>query len=349
MKRAAWIVALGLVVACAPPTSSSSAPRPKKETPPPGGQFGGSDPDSETVPASCDPPGEPTGEDITIAPEFQSHYRAFDLGEIPGVPSPLGGCTLAAGDPNTLLVAGNSAQSAGALYSIKVKRDACKHIVGWDGTATKVMDAPFMDASLLHFGPQNTLVYTMWSAESDEMSWPGKIAQVPTGSSAATVIANVKAMGRTEDQGPGGLQFVPPGLTAEGQLRAMSTPLGDILHIGYEKTADGLRITSVNKTNVRLGGWPGGFAYVPAGSPGFAKQSLIVTELTGNIVAIYEVDADGDPLPATKKMFFDKFPSPWGAYFDAITGDYLFLTWGNGEADRIYEVQGFAVPPAGPK
>jgi hypothetical protein len=41
------------------------------------------------------------------------------------------------------------------------------------------------------------------------------------------------------------------------------------------------------------------------------------------------------------------FPRPWGAYFEPVTGDYLFLTWGAGN-DRIYLVEGFAAPPPPP-
>ena len=151
-----------------------------------------------------------------------------------------------------------------------------------------------------------------------------------------------------DDQGPGGIGFVPPGLAAEGQLRALSQPIGQVLHIGYQKTDDGIRVTTVDKQPAILEGWPGGFAYVPAGSPGFPKQSMIVAEWSGGVVSTYEVDQQGDPIVSTRKLFFDKFSAPWGAYFDAVTGDYLFLTWG-GSPDRVFAVQGFAIPPAAPR
>lgn len=72
---------------------------------------------------------------------------------------------------------------------------------------------------------------------------------------------------------------------------------------------------------------------VPAGSPGFANQSLIVAEWraadpTLDRVAVYDVDPMGDPMVATRREFFHKFLRPWGAYFEPITGDYLFLSWG---------------------
>ena len=61
-------------------------------------------------------------------------------------------------------------------------------------------------------------------------------------------------------------------------------------------------------------------------------------------VAVYDVDANGDPLPATRREFFSKFPRPWGAYFEPVTGDYMFLSWGSGD-DHLYIVQGFVPPP----
>jgi hypothetical protein len=64
-------------------------------------------------------------------------------------------------------------------------------------------------------------------------------------------------------------------------------------------------------------------------------------------VAVYEVDGFGDPKPSTRKEFFTTFPRPWGAYFEAQTGDFLFLTWGT-IPDRVYVVQGFTKPPPPP-
>ena len=109
-----------------------------------------------------------------------------------------------------------------------------------------------------------------------------------------------------------------------------------------------LSVTGVTPT-VTLPNNPGGFAYVPAGSPGFAAQSIIVAEWrqsghADDRVAVYEADAQGDPIIATRREFMSAFPRPWGAYFEPVTGDYLFLSWGLG-TDRVYVVQGFVPPP----
>lgn len=286
--------------------------------------------------------------DATLAAEFASAYHAFDLGAVPGVPDPLGGCVIAQTDPNTLLIAGRSEYQNGALYQVKVKRDACKHIVGWDGTATKIMDAPYIDANLV-YGPSGALLYSMWNADDASFQWPAKIAQRALSATAPTILADIRALSGVTDEGPGGIGFVPPGLGSAGELRGISQPLGEVLHIAYTKDGTtGVRITSAQKTGTKLAGWPGGFAYVPAGSPGFPKQRMIVAEWKANVVSTYEVDDHGDPIVATRSLFFDHFNLPWGAYFDAVTGDYLFITWG-GMPDHVISVQGFAVPPSAPK
>ena len=67
-------------------------------------------------------------------------------------------------------------------------------------------------------------------------------------------------------------------------------------------------------------------------------------------VATYEVDDNGDPIVGSRKDFFTSFPRPWGAYFEPVTGDYIFLTWGGpNPPDRVFIVQGFAPPPPPPE
>jgi hypothetical protein len=150
------------------------------------------------------------------------------------------------------------------------------------------------------------------------------------------------------DQGPGGVGFVPPGLGPAGTLRLVTWPQGHWYQVGATLSGGLYTVDSLTETTV-LPNNPGGFAYVPAGSPGFPAQSLIVAEWHQgdralDRVAVYEVDAQGDPVVSTRREFFTRFPRPWGAYFEPVTGDYLFLTWGDGD-DRVYIVQGFLPPP----
>lgn len=351
----ASLITVGLAIACgstAPESDESNQGIDNRGTTPIGQGLGNVDSGTApgTVPKNCGVPAgatEPSA-NISLAAAFAKNYHAYDLGPIPGVPSPLGGVVVKSGDENTLIVVGRSEYSDAALYTIKVNRDACKHITGWNGTGTKLMDAPYADANLL-YGPSNALIYSMWSATATN-TYHAKLAQRADGASSYTVLADIKQMSGVSDQGPGGIGFVPSDLTAAGQLRGITQPNGDVLHIAWEKDGTtGIKVISATKTGIKLNGVPGGFAYVPTGSPGFPKQRMIVAEWEGGVVSTYEVDPNGDPILRTRELFFDKFPAPWGAYFDVATGDYLFITWG-GKPDHVITVQGFAVPSsAGPK
>jgi len=289
-----------------------------------------------TPPQTCPPPAPAVGADVVMAAPYTASYTAYDLGAVPGVPDPLGGCVIASSDPNTLYVAGNSEDPSGAIYSIKVSRDACGHITGFVGTATSLGSMPYVDANLV-YGPSDVLFYTEWPTYG--------LAQLLPGATSVSLDTTLQM-----DAGSaGGLGFVPPTLTAAGELRASSWPNGGAggwFHVPYASADGGLFAigTPVETTTVTEGG---GFAYVPAGSPQFTNAAMLMAEWNGGKVAAYDVDSEGDPVPSTRRDFFSTFPKPWGAYFDAVTGDYLFLSWGV-SPDEVYEVQGFSKPPPPP-
>ena len=289
----------------------------------------------------CDPPPTPAGPEVHLAPPFDALYSVYDLGPVPGVPNPLGGAVIDAADASHLLIAGASERPEGAIYRIGVTRDACGHIVGWSGTATQVATTPYVDANLVYVR-SDLLVYTEWPQFN--------LSQLPAGATAPAMTTDLRTVGlpSTGDQGPGGVGLVPPGLAAAGQLRLVTWPAGAWVHATTTAAGNLLSVQSVTQTRT-LPNNPGGFAYVPAGSPGFAAQSMIVAEWrqsgqADDRVAVYEVDAQGDPVVATRREFMSAFPRPWGAYFEPVTGDYLFLSWGLG-VDRVYVVQGFVPPP----
>ncbi len=278
--------------------------------------------------------------EVVIAPEFASDYRVFDLGSPPGVPGPLGGCILRRGDRNTLLIAGNSEAADGELHAISLTRNACGHITGFSGTSTRVAVTPNIDANLV-YGSDELLLYSMWPSN--------KIGQILVPSAGSATVGPALALGTLSvPSSVGGLGLVPPGLTAAGQLRALTWSGGAWFALGFgTDPADSRLLAAPTATRIAtstLPNGPGGFAYVPAGSPGFATQSLIVAEWSANKVGVYDVDGAGHPTPATRRDFFSAIPRPWGAYFEAETGDFLFLDWRTGST-RVYIVQGFKRPP----
>ena len=60
----------------------------------------------------------------------------------------------------------------------------------------------------------------------------------------------------------------------------------------------------------------------------------------------YAVDANGDPILASRRIFLEGLTGAEGAVLDPVTGDFLFSTFGGG--DRLVLVSGFSEPPPPP-
>ncbi|AKT38472.1 hypothetical protein [Chondromyces crocatus] len=298
----------------------------------PGGAGGGG------APACQDTLSTPAGPEAVLDPAVADLYTVYDLGPVPGMPpTHLGGCVIKHDDPNTLLIAGDSENANGAIYAIGVRRGPCGNIIGFEGTATQVVSTPYVDANLV-YGPSNVLFYPSYPVN--------QIAQLLPGATQPSHIIEGAAIGIIYGGSVSGFGFVPPGLTGAGQPRALTWSNGDWYRLSMASNGQTFALSNAVR-GPKLANGPGGFAYIPAGSPGFDVPSLIVAEWSTNTVATYDVDAQGDPVVESRKDFFTEFPRPWGAYFEPATGDFLFLTWGAG-TDRVYIVQGFAPPPPPP-
>ena len=296
-----------------------------------GSSTGGGAPDCSELPPSQ------VGSDVVLSPEFADFYSVFDLGQAPGVPGRLGGCVLKKGDPDTLLIAGDSEAFEGAIYEVKIKRDACKHIVGFEGNGVKVANAPNIDANIL-YGANDVLVYPQWPVNTISQHEASNMMQ------AAATTPELGAIGILDAGSVSGLGFVPSYLGAAGGTRTLTWAQGFWYHLDLEFDGSVYQITGAQQTATLPNG-PGGFAYVPPESPGFAESSIIMAEWSADKVAVYQSNDQGDPMVETRKDFFVTFPKPWGAYFDPESGDYLFLTWGATPPDRVYVVRGFVKPP----
>ncbi|MFN0247681.1 MAG: hypothetical protein ACKV2T_12415 [Kofleriaceae bacterium] len=292
-------------------------------------------------PVPCNRPPVVAGADVALAPAYAPLYTVYDLGPVPGVPNPLGGAAVDPADPSRLLIAGASERPDGAIYEIGLERNPCGHIVGFQGTAQLIAQTPHVDANLAFKSPE-LLVYAQWPQH--------KVSQLRTGESTPARTTDLTTLGvdAIYDRGPGGVGFVPPGLAAAGELRILTWPLGKWYQLASAPDGDLLAVTAATQT-ATLPNNPGGFAYVPAGSPAFPNQAILVAEWRmgdpqEDRVVAYDADEQGDPIPQTRREFMTKFPRPWGAYFEPVTGDYLFLSWGTG-ADRVFLVDGFVPPP----
>jgi hypothetical protein len=330
-----WIFGCVALASCGVATSSVSGPQ--ADAGPAAfdsGSLGGADGGFNWgCPALPSPPSEAS---VRFAPAFASRYRVYELGPVPGVPSPLGGCAVPRSERGTLYIAGGSEGAGGALYSVAVRRDACGHIIGFDGAATQRATAPYIDANVLEVAGGGFL-YTGWPVAT--------LSRLLPGASSAAWTVDLLAAGHVGSS-PGGLGQVPRGLGGKEGFRMVGWPDGQWHHLQLDADAGTSAVRGLGTTGIYLPNGPGGLAYVPAGSDGFPVQSVILSEWSVNKVAVYEVDVDGDPFPAKRRDFFEAFPRPWGAFFEPETGDFLFLTWGRpGQADSVFVVSGFEKPP----
>lgn len=273
-----------------------------------------------------------SGMAITIDPFYAGSYTATSLGSVPGVPTNYGGLTLKAGDPNTLLIGGSANNAAGLLYSIGVTRGAGNHITGFTGTASVYAEAAFNDGGV-QYGPGGVLFLTRYPVN--------EIGQTKPGSAITDKIVDMDPLGVASSLG--GLAFVPAGFPGAGQLKLVSWSGGQWYTAAYAPDGSGTYdIISAAFYDTIVGG-PEGIAYVPLGSPLFPAASLLVSEYSAGKVATYEVDANGDPIIATRKDFITDLTGAEGAFIDPLTGDFLFSTFGGG--NQVVVVQGFAAPP----
>ena len=270
----------------------------------------------------------------TLAAPFDGTYTVHDLGQVPGVPDSLGGMTLKAGTTDRLLIGGQANDAAGALYEIGVVRDGSGHIVGFSGPATRYADAANNDGGVT-YGPGGVLFLARWPLN--------ELGQTRPGSAVTDKVIPLTPLGI--ESSLASMQFVPPGQPGAGSLKLASYRGGgwydaDVVADGTG-TYDLANVREI--ADSRISGGPEGFVYVPTGSPQFSGPSLLVSEYGVDEVAAYRVDAEGDPIVATRRSVITGLDGAEGALLDPVTGDFLFSTFGGGS--RVVAVRGFRVPP----
>ena len=279
----------------------------------------------------------PVAQAQIIAPEFANNYSFVDLGSILSLPTPNGGLTFKFDDPNTLLIGGSANNSAGAIYSVGLLRDVNNHITGFSGPATFFSTATGgggggIDGGLT-YGPNNTLFYTSYS--------DNKIGQIALGAAAPGKVVDLTPLGVASSVGS--LYFVPSGFGGAGRLKILSYN-GDTWY-DASISPDGNGFYDVNGvgTPIQLAGGLEGVVYVSAVNPVFGLDSILVSEYVSGKISVYAVDANGDPIVASRRDFITSLSGAEGAAIDPVTGDFLFSTFGGG--DRLIVVSGFTNVP----
>ena len=284
-------------------------------------------------------PGTAVGQVVVVEPPFNQNYTVRELGHPPGVPDRLGGLTVRAGDDNTLLIGGAANEPGGALYAAPLARAASGEITSFGGAATRFADAEYNDGGLA-YGPGGVLFLARWPAN--------ELGQTRPGSALTDKVIAMSDHGVASSLAA--LNFVPAGFPGAGSLKLSSYGGGEWYDASVAPDGAGT-FDLVDVTEVPASQLPGsdGFVYVPPGSPLFGSPSMLVSEYTGGTIGAYEVDADGNPIPATRRLFISGLDGAVGAAIDPVTNDFLFSTFGG--QSHVVAVGGFGTasgPPPAP-
>src|SRR5262249_47965322 len=142
------------------------------------------------------------------------------------------------------------------------------------------------------------------------------------------------------------LNFVPEGFPGAGRVKLVSWSGGQWYDAGLAPDGSGTYdLTGLTQVvGSTLAGGPEGFAYVPRGSADFTRDSIVVSDWSVDQIATYELDADGNPIPATRRLLLSNISGAEGAFIDPLTGDFLFSTFARVGTDKVVVVRGFEPP-----
>ena len=265
----------------------------------------------------------------TLEPPFDVDYSYIDLGAVTGVPGNLGGLTFLASDPNTLLIGGSANTGSGAIYSVPVTRGPLGHITAL-GTATLFATCPNIDGGLT-YGPGGVLFATGYSNNT--------LLQFLPGSTAPDLVTNLGTFGIGGSVGT--CTFVPAGWPGSGQFKVASYSANTWHTVDITANAAGTYDVQGATAGIAISGGPEGILYPPPGSPQLPDFSTaIVSEYSSGSIAVYDLDANGDPIAATRRPMMTGLSGAEGAVVDPVSGDMLFSTFGGG--NRVIVVTGFA-------
>jgi len=274
----------------------------------------------------------------TVDPFYADDYTLLDLGSVPGVPLPYGGLTFQVHDANLLLIGGSANQNNADIYEVRVSRDGNGSVSGFVcGSAQFFADANGNTGGIdggLTYGPGDVLFYTTFN---DNM-----VGQIKPGSTAPDRLISLTALGVLPSVGA--MMIVPPDFAGAGRLKLGSYNSWRWYDAVLTPAGDGTYDITVNPAHITGTTGPEGIVYVKAGNPGFAADSVLVSEYGANRVSSFEIDANGDPIAATRRTFITDLVGAEGAAIDPVTGDFLFSTFG--ASARVIRVTGFDAFPA---
>lgn len=274
----------------------------------------------------------------TVAPYYAGTYTIRDAGSVPGVPGRYGALAFKAGDTNTLLIGGDGNTLGAAIYQVTVTRGAGNHITGFSGTAAFFASADGSGGGLdggLAYGPGNVLFFT---------SYPdNQLCQIKPGQTTVAKRIDLLPYG---PESVGSLVFVPAGLPGAGRLKILDYSRGDWYDATLQADLSGTYNIATISSPLLIDGSPEGAFFVAAGNPIFPNPSVLVCDYQFGAVSSFEVNANGDPIVATRRSFLTGINGAEGATRDPVTGDFVFGTFT--DPGKVYVVSGFSDPLASP-
>jgi hypothetical protein len=267
----------------------------------------------------------------TVAAPFNALYTVQNIGTIPGLASNWGAITFDHDDPNVLLCTRWATVGVQNLFAIRVVRDAQGHVTGFTGPLTPRAQADHIDGGLDHH-PGGVLFYTRYPSGTVGNG----IGQFKPGSTVPDRVDPVL--------GPnwiGGLAIVPLNLPGGGRLKTLRWPGGQWTDALLAPDANGTFDILGETQTATLTGGPDGFAYVPREAPLFQGADVMVAEFNTSTLATYQVDAQGDPIAATRQVFATGLGSTFALTVDPVTHDLVHVGW---SGTTVHVIRGFGTP-----
>lgn len=269
----------------------------------------------------------------SFGPAFAADYNFVDLGSPSGIPPQLGGVEFKPGDLNTLWIGGAANGATGAIYEIAVTRDGAGHITGFTGASAQHAAAPYIDGGLTH-GPTGVLFFTGYPVNT--------LGEFAPGSTTVNKTVDLNAAGVSSSVGS--ILFVPAGFAGAGSFKILSYSTSQWFNASLVPDATGTFDVAQVQLRASLTGGLEGAVYVHAGNPGFTADNILACEYSSGSVGAYDMDANGDPILASRRDFMTGLTGAEGALIDPLTGDFIFSTFGGG--NRVLVVRGFTLPSA---
>lgn len=244
----------------------------------------------------------------TVLPPFNANYSVRTVGPLPGG---YGGVAFHHANANVLLY---GSYSSGRIQAVSLQRDGQGRIVGI-GTATVHATLPAGPDGGLAYGPNNVLFYTVYGAN--------EVGQILPGGNAPARIHNLYSLGMNASVGA--CAFTPANHPGGRRLKLVAWSSGEWREATLAPEPGGtFDITGLSAPiSIQFG--PEGILYPPTGSPSWPDhQRVLVADWSNAGIDLYDTNAIGDPIPASRVRIVEPASGAGGGAIDPVTGDMVF-------------------------